>query len=237
MPSCCRTWSMRPFLNSVPLSDKMYCGHMCTDRYSLIKIETIVSADLSGMGNASSHLVKWPIIVRMCLFHDVEILHSVTKSIAILSNGLSGISIICNGLLLNFGFSPSAKNAVCNVFPNVFVHPLPIILAFDEAICVVNYLGDPVCHELPLILCTSKILEWPRLGIFLPVSMTCLYNSPFMWVKVSNSWWGTLPFSNLLEMHLQNGSVFCICSNASRWSTVKGFWGSSGFLRNLRCCI
>ena len=57
---------------------------------------------------------------------------------------------------------------------------------------------------------------------FLPVSVTCLYNSPFTWVKVSNSWWGALPFSNLLEMHLQNGSVFCICSNASKWSAVSG---------------
>ena len=58
---------------------------------------------------------------------------------------------------------------------------------------------------------------------FLPVSMTCLNKSPFTWVKVSHSWWGALPFSNLLEMHLQNGSVFCICSTASTWSTVSGF--------------
>ena len=74
---------------------------------------------------------------------------------------------------------------------------------------------------------------------FLPVSMMCLYNSPFMWIKVSNSWWGDLLFSNHLEMHLQNGSFFCICSNASKWSAVSGFgivvgsweiWGSvSGY--------
>ena len=58
MPSCCKTWSIRLFLNSVPLSDKMYHGHMCTGRYSLINLETIVSADLSGIGNASGHLVR-----------------------------------------------------------------------------------------------------------------------------------------------------------------------------------
>ena len=58
---------------------------------------------------------------------------------------------------------------------------------------------------------------------FLPVSVTCLYKSPLTCAKVSNSWWGTLPFSNLLEMHLQNGSVFCICSKASKQSTVSGF--------------
>ena len=41
--SCCKTWSMRLFLNSVPLSDKMYCGHTCTGKYLFINIETIVS--------------------------------------------------------------------------------------------------------------------------------------------------------------------------------------------------
>ena len=58
---------------------------------------------------------------------------------------------------------------------------------------------------------------------FLPASIICLYKSPLTWVKVANSWWGALPFSNLLEMHLQNGSVLCICSKASRCSAVNGF--------------
>ena len=49
---------MRLFLNSVPLSDKMYLGHMCTGRCLLMKVETIVSSDLSGIGNASGHPVK-----------------------------------------------------------------------------------------------------------------------------------------------------------------------------------
>ena len=97
MPSCCKTWSIRLFLNSVPSSDKMYHGHMCTGRYLLINVETIVSADLSGMGNASGHPVRSSIMVKICLFPDVEVSHSVTKSMAILSNGLSGISVICNG--------------------------------------------------------------------------------------------------------------------------------------------
>ena len=97
IPICCRTWSMRLFLNSVPLSDKIYWRHICTGKYSLIKVATIVSADLSGMGNGSGYLVRWSIIVRMCLLPDVEVLHSVTKLMAILSNGLSGISVICNG--------------------------------------------------------------------------------------------------------------------------------------------
>ena len=46
---------MRLFLNSVPLSDKIYWGHMCTGKYSLLNVATIVSVDLSGMGNASGH--------------------------------------------------------------------------------------------------------------------------------------------------------------------------------------
>ena len=88
---------MRLFLNSVPLSDRMYLGHMCTGKYSLIKVATMVSVHLSGIGNASGHHVRWSIIVRMCLLPDVEILQSVTKLMAILSKGLSGISVICSG--------------------------------------------------------------------------------------------------------------------------------------------
>ena len=33
----------------------MYHGHMCTVKYSLINVETIVSTDLTGIGNASGH--------------------------------------------------------------------------------------------------------------------------------------------------------------------------------------
>ena len=57
----------------------------------------MVSADLSGIGNASGHPVSQSIIVRMYLLPDVEVLQSVTKSMAILSNGISGISVICSG--------------------------------------------------------------------------------------------------------------------------------------------
>ena len=85
---------MRLFLNYVPLSDKMYCGHICTGRYSFIKVETIVSTVLSGMGYASGHPVRWYIIVKMYLFPDVDVSHSVRRSIAILSNGLLGIFFI-----------------------------------------------------------------------------------------------------------------------------------------------
>ena len=70
---------------------------MCTGRYLLMKVETIVSADLFGIGNASGHPVKWSMMVRICLFPDVDISHSVIRSIAILLKGLLGISIICRG--------------------------------------------------------------------------------------------------------------------------------------------
>ena len=62
-----------------------------------MNVETIVSVVLLGIGYASGHPVRWSIIVKMCLFADVDVLHSVTRSIAILSNGQSGISIICRG--------------------------------------------------------------------------------------------------------------------------------------------
>ena len=49
---------MRLFLNSMLLSDKMYLGHMCTGKYSLLRVATMVSADLSGIGKASGHPVR-----------------------------------------------------------------------------------------------------------------------------------------------------------------------------------
>ena len=36
-------------------------------------------------------------------------------------------------------------------------------------------------------------------------------------------WCGALPFNNHLEMHLQNGSVHCICSRASQQSSFIVF--------------
>ena len=53
--------------------------------------------------------------------------------------------------------------------------------------------------------------------------MTCLYSSPFMCVNKSALCCGALPFDNHLEMHLQNGSIFCILSRASCLSAVRGF--------------
>ena len=97
IPSCCRAWSMRLFLNSMPLSDRMYLRHMCIGKYWFIRVATMVSADLSGIGKASSQPVRWSIMVNIFLLPEVEVSQSVTKSIAILSNVLSGISVICKG--------------------------------------------------------------------------------------------------------------------------------------------
>ena len=49
---------MRLFLNSMWLSNRMYLGHMCTGKYWLIRVVTMVSEDLSGMGKASGHPVR-----------------------------------------------------------------------------------------------------------------------------------------------------------------------------------
>ena len=70
---------------------------MCIGRYSLINVEIIVYTDLSGMGNASGHPVRWSVMVKMYLFPDIDVSHSVMRSIAILLNGLCGISVICKG--------------------------------------------------------------------------------------------------------------------------------------------
>ena len=53
IPNCFGTWSRRLFINAMPLSDRIYLGHVCTGRYWFIKVDSIVSADLSGIGKAS----------------------------------------------------------------------------------------------------------------------------------------------------------------------------------------
>ena len=65
----------------------------------------MVSADLSGMGKASGHPMRWSMTVKMCLLPEVEVSQSVTKSMAILSNGLSGMSVICTGYCWTFALS------------------------------------------------------------------------------------------------------------------------------------
>ena len=69
-----------------------------------MKVETIVSADLSGIGNASGPPVKWSIMVRICLFPDVDVSHSVTRSIAILFE--RSIWNLCHFGVGNFEFWP-----------------------------------------------------------------------------------------------------------------------------------
>ena len=63
----------------------------------MMNMDTRVSADLSGMGKASGHPLRWLMMVKICLLPELEVLHSVTKSMAILSKGHSGISVICRG--------------------------------------------------------------------------------------------------------------------------------------------
>ena len=52
-------------------------------------------------------------------------------------------------------------------------------------------------------------------------SMMCLYSSLFIYVNRSASCFSALPFNNGLEMHLQNGFVFCIWSMALCLSSVR----------------
>ena len=53
-------------------------------------------------------------------------------------------------------------------------------------------------------------------------SITCLYMRPLMCMNVSTSCEGTLPLSNLLEIHLQKGSFLCISLRVSFQSSVRG---------------
>ena len=65
----------------------------------------IVLADLFIIGIASGLSVNKSIIVRICLFPLLGSVKSITKSIAILSKGLSGISILCSGYDWTHAFS------------------------------------------------------------------------------------------------------------------------------------
>ena len=84
-------------MNSVPLSESMYLRHIWTGRYWFMNVDTMVSTDLLGMGKAYDHPVRKSIMVRMCLLPELEVSHFMTKSMAILSNEHSGISVICRG--------------------------------------------------------------------------------------------------------------------------------------------
>ena len=53
-------------------------------------------------------------------------------------------------------------------------------------------------------------------------SMTCLYSIPFTCKKKSALCLGTFPFNGHLEMHLQKGSVLCICRSAYNLFVVCG---------------
>ena len=65
----------------------------------------IVLAHLFGIGIASGQPVNKSMMVRICLFPLLDSVKFVTKSIAILLKGLSGISIMCSGYDWTHAFS------------------------------------------------------------------------------------------------------------------------------------
>ena len=69
--------------------------------------------------------------------------------------------------------------------------------------------------------CVFPGLGMTRARNFRPESIMCLYSKPLTWVKMSVSCCGAFPLNNHLDMHLLNGSVFCIWSRASSLSAVR----------------
>ena len=182
----------------------------------------MVSADLSGMGKASGQPVRWSIMVNMCLLPEVDVLQSVTKSMAILSNGLSGISVNCKGYCWTLALSHLQRMQFAIYFL------MSLFIPFQQYWYLIRqYVWlFPWCPSLSWA--STRMVNFHDLGMTrarncLPASDTCLYRSPFTWVKVSNLLCGALPFSSLLEMHLQKGSILCICSKASHQSAVNDF--------------
>ena len=201
---------------------------MCTGRYLLMKVETIVSADLSSIGNASGHPVKWSIIVWMCLFPDVDVSHSVTRSIAI-------CWMVCQELPSseegNFEFWPFLCDIVCSwlyISECLCSFPSNSIDALSSSRC--RYFPEVLtCHGLPLELCTSKIWVWLEQETF----------DLNLWsVSIGVCWhgWSVLfhvevfPLDKHLEICLQKGLVFCMWRRASNLSAVRdlGVWFGTG---------
>ena len=123
-------------------------------------------------------------------------------------------------VILNFGLFSAKKHAVHNISLNILAHTFPIILSFmRQYVCVF-----PWCPSL-LWASTSTVyfqdLGMTRARNFCLKSVTCLYNNPLTWVKRSVLCSGAWPFDKHFDMHLQNGSVFCIWSRASNLSPVR----------------
>ena len=95
-----------------------------------MKVETIVSADLSSIGKTSGQ----PIIVRMCLFPELEVSHSVNRSMAIFDWFVWNLSYEVGrpGLWL----FPSSRECSWQCIPDVLIHTLPVILAFYKTVSV-----------------------------------------------------------------------------------------------------
>ena len=101
---------------------------MFTGKYSFINVETIVSVVLSGIGKALDHPVRRSIIVKMCLLPDVELPHSVMRLPSYFIQWPIWYFRHLQWAMLNFGFLPTAKCTIGNIFPNIFVDTFPVIL-------------------------------------------------------------------------------------------------------------
>ena len=167
-----------------------------------MKMQTVVYAFLSGMGKASGHPVKWPMVVSMCWLPDAQTLRSNTRSMAILSKGLSGISVIWSGYTCVLAFSLLHNSQLFDVFVDVLIHAFPVILmsanmigSIDSLVsqfvmgfyeyCKMPGIGDDYCQ---------KSLVWIH---------HMLLDETFNVCECVYVLWGTLPLSNLLEICVQ----------------------------------
>ena len=80
-----------------------------------------MSAFLLRMRKASGYPVSWSVMVMMCWFPDLETFRSVTKSMAILLKGQSGISVMGTFSFLTFPFLHFHSCTISNVFVDILV--------------------------------------------------------------------------------------------------------------------
>ena len=139
------------------------------------------------------------------------------------------ISVICSGYICIFAFfSGCHLQCIYGCFCSFLSSSTTIWWSDKSCWCF----GGPICHVLQWILWNTMIWE--------DSCQKCLGGIHGMFVKetwyglkVSALWWGTLPLSNCLEICLLNGSVFCICSKISLWSSVRG---GCAFTLVVSCC-
>ena len=129
---------------------------MWTGRYWFKNITTMVSADLSSVGKASSHLLRW--------LMDMLVAQSGCFTFCDQVNGYfvkCSFQYLCHlqGVKLNICFFSAVYCTVSYIFPDVLIHAFPVVLMFYEAVCMSCFLVTK------FVMCFHKDGVFPWFGM------------------------------------------------------------------------